>query len=58
MHDVPLGVAEPPHPETLHVQHSPRVDQQHAVVGLRDRALRVPEEDRGRLLHCNNGGSL
>lgn len=56
MRDVPLRVPEPPHPEALHVQHSPRVDQELAVVGLRDRALRMAEQDRGGLLHWNKGG--
>jgi hypothetical protein len=47
----PFGVAEPPDPETLHVEDCPWIDDQLAVVGLRDGSQLVPEQDGRRLLH-------
>lgn len=53
MCNIPLGVAEPPHPETLHVQYGTRVNQQFAIIGLGDWPFGIPEQDCWRFLHWN-----
>lgn len=49
--DDPLGGAEPPYPETLHVQYAARVDNESAFVTLCDRAQLVPEQNCWWLFH-------
>lgn len=51
MTDDPLGGAEPPYPETLHVQYAARVDNKSAFVTLCNRAQLVPEQNSWWLFH-------
>lgn len=51
MRDVPFGVPESSHPETLHVENRPGIYQKLSIVGLGDGSLGVPEQDRRGLFH-------